>query len=761
MKNGGKVVVPKTVKRIFSYAFYNCHLDEVILPEGLKEIRYAALRGNDFSSVLIPESVEVLGQEAFADCDKLKTIVIPEYVKSLSANVLRECDSLEEVAILAPVEKIGWMFWGSEALRTIYLPDTVSWMDPDTFRVVGEDLNGDGNNDKYLIPDDLVIYAEKGSYAEEYASQYGIRFEAVTNESKMRIAPTRAVKNADPSKNQDWVWGPKQCGQYAEAYVNSEGDLYIFGKSSIDMGYSLLEDYDEYFPENRPIFDANYDGPKIKNIYVGEGINSIANGSFLGLTDIDTISLPSTLSSIYSDAFRGCGVQKLELPDSLTYIGSYAFAGNRLKEVKLPARVDRIGNGAFFTEEQGKHILFSLDSDNPYVSLIDGLLTDKSQKVLKSCLYYGGSCIIPDSVTVILYDAFKNCQLEKVVLPKGVEEIQQAAFSGNSFQEIDIPEKVELIGEKAFENCNALETVVIHGNISYIGYSTFEGCGALRQITIPDSVRNIMLRAFWGCESLSFLRLPADLEYIDGSAFHNSGLQCVYIPEKIKSLNWDTFCTVRENPLDPLYENEIWDYPEGFTIYGESGSFAETFANRNDIPFFEAKKLSKSSGLTFSLSKNSYNYANKAWRPVVTIKDGAYTLVQGVDYTVSYKDNKAVGTARVTVTGIGKYFGSKYFSYKILPRPTTISKLAADKKGFTATIRKQATQTTGYQLRYSTSEDMSGAKTVTIADNTICKKQITKLKAKQKYYVQVRTYTLKDGKKYYSAWSNAKSIVTK
>ncbi len=93
------------------------------------------------------------------------------------------------------------------------------------------------------------------------------------------------------------------------------------------------------------------------------------------------------------------------------------------------------------------------------------------------------------------------------------------------------------------------------------------------------------------------------------------------------------------------------------------------------------------------------------------------------------------------------------------PAVTKITSLAAVKKGFTVKWAKKAY--TGYQIRYSLKSSMASSKTVTITKAATVSKKITKLKAKKKYYVQVRTYKTVNGKKWYSAWSAKTSIKTK
>ena len=167
------------------------------------------------------------------------------------------------------------------------------------------------------------------------------------------------------------------------------------------------------------------------------------------------------------------------------------------------------------------------------------------------------------------------------------------------------------------------------------------------------------------------------------------------------------------------------------------------------------------------LNKTAYTYNGKVQKPSVTVKDSkGKTLKNGTDYKISYpKGMKNVGKYTVKVTLKGNYSGSKSMTYNINPKGTGVSKVKAAKKGFKVTWKKQATQTTGYQVQYSTSSKFKKAKTVTISKNKTTSKSVSKLSAKKKYYVRVRTYrTVKIGGKsvkLYSGWSKAKSVTTK
>ena len=170
---------------------------------------------------------------------------------------------------------------------------------------------------------------------------------------------------------------------------------------------------------------------------------------------------------------------------------------------------------------------------------------------------------------------------------------------------------------------------------------------------------------------------------------------------------------------------------------------------------------------SIKLKATSLTYNGKVRTPKVIVKDRTgKTLVKNTDYTVSYaKGRKYVGKYAVKITFKGKYSGTKTLYFTIKPKATSISSLTAGSKKFTVKWKKQATQTTGYQVQYSTSSKFSKAKTVTVGKNTTVSKKISKLSGKKKYYVRVRTYkTVKiNGKsiRIYSGWSKTKTVTTK
>lgn len=165
---------------------------------------------------------------------------------------------------------------------------------------------------------------------------------------------------------------------------------------------------------------------------------------------------------------------------------------------------------------------------------------------------------------------------------------------------------------------------------------------------------------------------------------------------------------------------------------------------------------------TVILSATQYVYNGYAKKPAAKVKNSAGAVMSSSNYTVSYPSGrKYVGKYTVTVKFKGNYTGSLKASFVINPMSTSVSSISAKSKGFTVRWKKQATQTSGYQIQYATNSKFTNSKTVNVSKNSTTSKTISKLSSKKKYYVRVRTYKTVNSKRYYSSWSLEKSITTK
>ena len=179
-----------------------------------------------------------------------------------------------------------------------------------------------------------------------------------------------------------------------------------------------------------------------------------------------------------------------------------------------------------------------------------------------------------------------------------------------------------------------------------------------------------------------------------------------------------------------------------------TGSVSKTFKIKNNF------KKATVSGISTKA------FTGKNITQSITVKYNGKTLKNGTDYTVSYSNNKKIGTATVKIAGKGSYTGTITKTFKINPAKQEIQKLTAKSKAFFVDWAQKGSAT-GYEIQYATNSKFTSAKKVIITNNKTDKATVSKLSGKKKYYVRVRSYTTVKGTKYYGAWSASKSVTTK
>ena len=211
-----------------------------------------------------------------------------------------------------------------------------------------------------------------------------------------------------------------------------------------------------------------------------------------------------------------------------------------------------------------------------------------------------------------------------------------------------------------------------------------------------------------------------------------------------KTLKKDTDYTVS-------YSNNTKVGTAKVTITGKgnyTGSVSKTYSIKNDF------KKATVSGISTKA------FTGKNITQTITVKYNGKTLKKGTDYTVSYSNNKSIGTATVKIAGKGSYTGTITKTFKINPAKQEIQKLTAKSKAFFVDWAQKGSAT-GYEIQYATNSKFTSAKKVTITNKKTDKTTVSKLSGKKKYYVRVRSYTTVKGTKYYGAWSASKSVTTK
>lgn len=538
----------------------------------------------------------------------------------------------------------------------------------------------------------------------------------------------------------------------------------------------------------------------------GNHLNSIGKYAFGECKSLSEIKLPDSVTNIFAYAFYGCAAMKsINIPVNLKVIPQYAFRGcTNLMSVNIPSGVTDIQEAAFqncksFTSLyipsgvvnigplafDGCEGLTNIrvDSNNKYYTAEGGVLYNKSKTELILCLMNNETVTIPGSVKVIAKRAFAGCRLiAKVSIPDSVKSIGERAFAGClKLNSIKLPAGIKVIEPGTFQTCTSLGEVVIPNGVTTIGADTFAFCSMLKKVTIPNSVNGIAESAFDvregftivgydGTRAESFAREKEfEFESLDiyATSIKLSAAQATMTKGSKKTVKATVYPANVTNKAVKWTSNNIRvatvDQKGRITAvgYGTAVITATTqdrVAKKASVTVTVPKK--KITSVTLKYKKTSYN--GKSRKPSVTVKYGKAVLKKGVDYTLSYSNNKKIGTAKVVVKGKGSYTGTITKTFNINPKKQTNVSITAIKNGFTVKWTKmKKSLATGYQIRYAT--EKSGLKTaekIRIRSYNKSSETIENLNGGQKYYVQVRTYKKVNGKNYYGAWSKVKYVTT-
>ena len=382
-------------------------------------------------------------------------------------------------------------------------------------------------------------------------------------------------------------------------------------KSWGDYDYQVLDDgtveimhYKGY--DTNLVIPSEVDGKKVTSI-----------GNLYGNKDIISVEIPNSVKNIGNSAFEYFrSLKNIIIPDSVTSIGSCAFEGCRnLTNIEIPNGVKVIGIRAF--------------RDCRSLTNIE----------------------IPDSVEYIQSFAFNYCEnLKDVKIPDSVIDIGFDAFSYcKSLKDVTIPSSVTYIGGNIFSSCSNLLSINVSENNT--NYSSIDGvlfnkekteilaypAGKSGAYVIPNTVKNINHGTFDDCNKITSIEIPNSVISIGDYAFSNcKNLTSVIIPSSVTSIGsfYTNFSTV-------------------LTIYGCSGSSAETFAKENSLPFVDINSKVLTSkvgnisvkgtfddGVTLNVEEATVKNAVKAYN--ITLKDeNGNTIQPNGKITVSIPSDNA------------------------------------------------------------------------------------------------------------------------
>ena len=497
--NHSTFCIPETVEKIGNEAFAgNTELINITIPDSVVDIGDRAFMGVALNDIVLPQSLVNIGDEAFTfSC--LENIVIPKSVKTIGDNALA---SFKSISFEGSVDWIGswtWLFFPT--IEKIVIPKNTR---THYERILPNDLHA-YLREAVVTVEELDLSVSEDDMLNAWTDEYGVKYSK--DGKKLLWAPSIPYKQ----------------------YTIKDGTEII-----CDMAFSHDIERMMWF----------------ENVLMPNSVKWIGNSAFCWCRRLKTINFSSNLLYIGDYAFSGCcTIKSLELPSSVKYMGQGCFGNCAFSRFVIPEAVEYIkGNpwSGIFTS--GK---FVVENHSPFYTVRNGHLYSKDLKTIVCCLddkEYGASTL--ENVLHIAGSAFSNCHIKALNIPETVISIGDYAFYESSgFEEVQLPDSLKSIGDYAF-------------------YHT-----QIKRVEIPDSVERIGSHAFGSCSQLVSISLSNSLTMISDSMLASSSVYEIIIPPKVEQINNSAFCACSK-----LYKVIM---NEGITDIGDN-AFSGCF-NLNEI----------------------------------------------------------------------------------------------------------------------------------------------------------------------------------
>lgn len=534
------------------------------------------------NNVVLPKTLQSIGDDAFRGCVSLEWLAMPENLSSIGAGAFNGCDELVGVFFLGGRPNVGGALGSSATLY--HAQGRAAW---------------DGGDVLGGLPVELVLYASKDSFTYgdvplgvQITGYQGSSVPIVNVPGSLGGKAVVAIGGHAFSNQSDMVFivfpeGLYELGDSASASCSNLLAAFL-PESLTSIGEWAFEECESLIfcdlPENLTEIgtEAFIDCEALASMVFPNGLETIGDWAFSNCASLQEIALPSALRSLGVEVFGGCrNVQRYSvaanneffahtadgvlcnkalsrliqypagrpgpyvIPASITEIGTSAFHSATLASIVIPAHVTTIGDYAFGACD----LLLAIEvaATNPYYAHTDdGVLISKDGKNLLQ--YPGGlagSWTVPDSVERIANGAFAGCWrltgiqfgaqvrtigswafascygLKDVHLPQGLQALSEGLFEDcRSLRTVIIPDTVTAIGDSAFENCTRLENVIIPASVTSIGDEAFDECEKLRSIVLPDSVVALGREVFGDCVSLEMVILGRGITVLPEQLFY-------------------------------------------------------------------------------------------------------------------------------------------------------------------------------------------------------------------------------------------------
>jgi len=565
--------------------------------------------GDEFTEIVVPDSVIYIDDLAFDGCDSLEKITLGNHVEDMGANPFADCETLriieisaenpylevvdgvliqktdgriianlrtnENTAYVVPeyIKSIGGYAFAYSTVQAIELPETFEWIGenafygseiqslelPKSMKVLGNyALYNCRNLSKIALPETMEAI---GDYA------FGSCYDLIEIELPIHLKQIGdyAFEGCSSIQELNIPMNVMHLGDYAFAYCRELESIVVNGNykhiginpfigcEGIDINIaseeSPLKIQDDSLVDLSTKTLVAYLGKKQEYV-VPEGIQRIGGGAFEG-SGIVKVTLPDGVIAIDDSAFESCReMTNLIMPDTVEYIGNKAFyACRNMSEFSVSKNLVSIGDFAFYDCD----VLTSLKFGE--------LLETIGDEAFRSCekLY---DINFPESMTCIGEAAFVGCTaLSEVTLKGNGLKVMDGAFANTGVKEVMVGTGVEELGDNAFSYLEALEKVIFESGVTKIGTEVFYGCEGLKEIVLPEGLETIGDRAFYYCRNLKSISLPESLTSIGNEAFAACAITQMVLPEAVTNIGEAVFSGC-SSLVSVKFNNELVTLPE-------------------------------------------------------------------------------------------------------------------------------------------------------------------------------------------------------
>lgn len=491
-------------------------------------IAAGAFRGQTMiTDVVIPEGVTYIGREAFAGCSALVRVKIPTSVTQVGANlfegtpydstltgelvyinsILYRCQS---DAVTVSIRQ-GTTVIAEEAfinrvnLAAIVVPDGVSYIGSNAFKNCSA-------LSQIEIPKsvrDIVANAFDGTKWYE-DRKHGMIY---INDLLYRVPAEIIVQSEQPTGS----LSDKDAAEMAKSGVATQ----VIHNTNVIVKEDITT-----------ICTLAFANTPVQTVQLPSTLTTIRYGAFQNCTALKQITLPKSMTFIEGGAFQNCSaLSSILVPQNVTYLGASAFSGcTSLTSATLPQAITRISSGLFencssLTTVQASSALTSIGSRAfAETSALSSFTFPQTLTAVGAESFTGSGIVtanLPQSVTYLGAGAFADCtKLVYAQVPAAIQAIRERTFRNcTELKNVSIPERIRYIGAAAFQNDVSLQTIDFAQSLLTICDNAFEGSGVGAGLVLPSALRTIGSRAFAGCMRLTSLTIPADVRKMGSQAF--------------------------------------------------------------------------------------------------------------------------------------------------------------------------------------------------------------------------------------------------